>query len=79
MRYKPLKLKSKYIISKSNYPNDDGTHVVFYESETLNGVGYKRVFKGSYKECQNFKKERENVLKSEKPSFKLFRRTRNNK
>lgn len=79
MKYRPLKLKSRYVVQPSRYPNDDGTHIVLYESETLNGVGYKRVFKGSYKECQNFKKERENVLKSERTGFKLFRRTRNNK
>ena len=77
--YKPLKIKSRYVVEKSKFPDDDGTHVVFYESETLGGSCYKRVFKGTFRECQEFKKERENVPKPKIESFRLFRRPRNHK
>lgn len=78
MRYKPLKIKSRYVVEKSRFPDDDGTHIVFYESKTLGGSCYKRVFKGTFRECQEFKKERENVPKPKKSSFSLFRRKQNN-
>lgn len=69
-----IKLKNKYRIVESKEPEDKATHVLWYESETLRGFNYQRVFKGTKEECERVKKEKENVPKPKITSFKLFRR-----
>lgn len=54
-----MKLKSRYFIEKSKYPTDDITHVLWYESQSLSGSGYRGVCHGSYKQCLQEKKRRE--------------------
>ena len=49
----------KLKVEKSMYPDDEGTHLVVLYSNTKYGRGFKRLFKGSYKECQEYKKELE--------------------
>lgn len=76
----PLKIKSKYFIEKLKQPDEEGTHILFYESETLHGCNYQRVFKGTYQECKNEKEKREkNVSKSKRRSFGLLKRALYNK
>lgn len=41
----------KYIIERSNYPDERGTHILFLHSSTQHGENYQGVFKGTYKEC----------------------------
>ncbi len=53
------KLKERYKIEESKEPEDDKKYIVFYESETLCGYNYQRVFKGTKKECIKKKKELE--------------------
>lgn len=49
----------KLKVEKSMYPDDEGTHLVVLYSNTKYGRGFRRLFKGSYKECQEYKKELE--------------------
>lgn len=49
----------KLKVEKSMYPDDQGTHLVVLYSNTKYGRGFKRLFKGSFKECQKYKKELE--------------------
>ena len=51
----------KFIIEKSNYPDQSGTHLVIMHSSTQYGENYQRVFKGSRKECIEKKKELEKI------------------
>jgi hypothetical protein len=53
--FSALKLKERYRIVKSREPEDDKTHIVVYESETLRGCNCQRVFKGSYQKCRKIK------------------------
>lgn len=73
---KPMKLKSKYVIERAKEVDDDGTHILWYESETMHGISYKRVFKGTYQECLKEKEKREkNVSKPKRRSIKLLAKT----
>ena len=47
----------KVKVEKSLYPEVDKTHLVVMYSQTLYGSATKRLFKGTYKECQEYKKE----------------------
>lgn len=49
----------KLKVEKSMYPDDEGTHLVVLYSNTKYGRGFKRLFKGTFKECQKYKKELE--------------------
>lgn len=69
-----IKLKSKYRILESKEPEDKATHILWYESETLRGCNYQRIFKGTKEECIKEKEKRENVPKPKKHSFSLLRR-----
>ena len=40
-----------YKVVKSLEPDDEGTHIVVYESISQRGYGSGKVFKGNYKEC----------------------------
>lgn len=74
-----MKLKSKYFIERSKYPTDDITHVLWYESESMSGSGYKGVWHGSYRECLEEKERREaNVRKSKGYSFRLLKKALHN-
>ena len=42
----------KYKIEKSAFPEENKTHLIVRYSTTPYGYGYGRVFKGTYKECQ---------------------------
>lgn len=53
--FSALKLKERYKVIKSGEPEDDKTHIVVYESETLRGYNCQRVFKGSYQKCHKIK------------------------
>ena len=48
-------------IEKSKFPDDEGNYVVFLNTETIHGSSWRRIFKGTFKECQNFKKKDLNV------------------
>lgn len=75
-----MKLKNKYVIEQSRYPEEKKTHVLWYESKTLHGCGYRAVFKGTYLECLEEKEKRcENVRKSKSYSFRLLRKALHNK
>ena len=74
-----IKIKSIYRILKNTDENDKDKYVLWYESETLRGCNYQRVFKGSKEECERVKKEKENVPKPKINSFKLFRRKSHNR
>lgn len=49
----------KYKVERSNYPEDNKTHLVVRYSVSSHGYNIQRVFKGTYKECVNKKKELE--------------------
>ena len=76
---KPMKLKSKYVIERTKEIDDEGTHILWYESETMHGSSYKRVFKGTYQDCLLEKEKREkNVSKSKVRSFRLLKKALHN-
>lgn len=53
----------KYIIERSNYPDERGTHILFLHSSTQHGENYQGVFKGTHKECVQHKQKLEKRLK----------------
>ena len=72
--------KRKYKIEKNLYPTDKETHVLWLETETIKGYGYRGVFKGTYQECIKEKEKREgNVQKSNGRSFSLLRKALHDK
>lgn len=52
---KNVKLK----VEKSEFPDEEGTHLLVQHSVSNHGYGYRRLFKGTYKECLEKKKELE--------------------
>ena len=75
-----MKIKSRYFIERSKYPSTEGTHVLWYESQTLGGSGYRGIYKGTYQECLIEKEKRDkNVSKSKKYSFSLLRKVLHDK
>lgn len=53
----------KLKIEKSLFPEGKKTHLVVLYSLTEYGIGTKRIFKGSYDECKEYKKELENEVR----------------
>lgn len=53
----------KYKIEPSIEPNEDGSHILFRITETPHGSNYRRIYKGSFKDC---KKEKERIEKMKK-------------
>lgn len=49
----------KLKVEKSYFPDDEGTHLVVLYSNTKYGQGFRRIFKGSRKECLEYKKKLE--------------------
>lgn len=66
----------KFIIEKSNYPDQTGTHLVIMHSSTQYGENYQRVFKGSRKECVMKKKELETLEKYNYKKVKEYKKTK---
>lgn len=50
----------KYKVEKSSFPEDNKTHLVVRYSYSTHGTGIGRVFKGTYKECVEYKRKLEN-------------------
>lgn len=59
MEGKELDRKIKLKIEKSEFPDEEGTHLLVQYTATEHGYGYRRLFKGTYKECIDKKKELE--------------------
>lgn len=57
--FKVMRLVDKYKVEESREPDERGSHIVFHITETLRGCNYQRVFKGSFKDCQEEKKRLE--------------------
>lgn len=64
--------KKKLRIEESKYPTDEITHVLWYESESLGGSGYRGVCHGTYQQCLDKKKELEKKTKSRKRGIKAW-------
>ena len=45
-----IKIKQKLIIEKSNF-QEDGNYILFLHNSTKRGDCWRRIFKGSRKEC----------------------------
>ena len=54
-----MKIKRKLKIEKSKYPTDEITHVLWLESESLGGSGYRGICHGTYRECLEMKERLE--------------------
>ncbi len=52
-----IKLK----IEKSDFPDAEGTHLLVQYTSTEHGWGYRRLFKGTHKECMEKKNEMEDL------------------
>lgn len=50
------KIKKELIIEKSNYPEDNAKYILYYHIETKHGCNWRRIFKGKYKDCINYKR-----------------------
>lgn len=55
-----MEIKKKLKIEKSKYPDDIGNYVLFLHNETKHGESWKRIFKGTRKECLIYRKNLEN-------------------
>lgn len=71
--FSKMRLVDKYRVEKSREPNDEGTHIVLHETESLCGFGFQKVFKGSYKECCLKKKQLEKRKKHGQLTIKSLR------
>lgn len=47
--------KDKLVIDKSKFPDKDGNYVLFHYSETKRGSNWRGIFKGTKKECLEYK------------------------
>lgn len=56
-----MKIKKNLKIEKSKFPNEDGNYIIILHTETQRGSSWKRIFKGTFKECSIYKKKLENV------------------
>lgn len=54
----------KYKVEKSKFPEGNKTHLVILDAHSEHGYNYQRVFKGSYKECLEEKRRREEIENS---------------
>ena len=69
--------KKKLRIEKSKYEKD---YILWQETESLTGYGYRGVFRGTYQECLEEKERRENnVHKPKATSFRLLRKALHNR
>lgn len=66
----------KYIVEKSNYPDDNGTHILIMHSSTPHGENYQRIFKGSHKECLAKKEKLQRLEKRGKKNVKTNTRNK---
>lgn len=66
----------KYIIEKSNYPDDTGTHILIMHSSTEYGENYQRIFKGTRKECLVKKEKLQRLEKRGKKNGKTNSRNK---
>jgi hypothetical protein len=67
-----MKTKNKLRIEKSKYPTDEITHVLWLETESLCGSGYRGIFKGTYQECLIEKEKLENKPKSKRRGIRAW-------
>ena len=67
-----MKTKNKLRIEKSKYPTDEITHVLWLETESLSGSGYRGIFKGTYQECLKEKEKLENKPKSKRRGIRAW-------
>ena len=66
----------KYIVEKSNYPDDTGTHILIMHSSTEYGENYQRIFKGTRKECLVKKEKLQRLEKRGKKNGKTNTRNK---
>lgn len=50
------KIKKEFVIEKSRFPEENGKYVLFYHIESEHSSNWRRIFKGNYKECINYRK-----------------------
>ena len=50
------KIKKELLIEKSRYPEDDAKYILYYHTETKQGCNWRRIFKGTFKECIDYKR-----------------------
>ena len=65
-------------VEKSEFPDEEGTHLVVMYSFTEHGLATKRLFKGSQKECLEKKKELEGNNEPKRKNSRIFRKKSNN-
>lgn len=49
-------IKKELLIEKSRYPEDNAKYVLYYHIETEQGCNWRRIFKGKYRECLDYKR-----------------------
>ena len=50
------KIKKELLIEKSRYPEDNAKYILYYHIETKHGCNWRRIFKGKYRECLDYKR-----------------------
>lgn len=65
-------------VEKSQFPDEDGTHLVVMYSYTEHGLATRRLFKGSHSECLEKKKELEGDNEPKRKNSRIFRKKSNN-
>lgn len=61
-------------VEKSEFPDEEGTHLVVMYSYTEHGLATKRLFKGSHSECLEKKKELEGNNEPKRKNSRIFRK-----
>lgn len=67
-----MKTKNKLKIEKSKYPTDEITHVLWLETESLGGSGYRGIYHGTYQQCLIEKEKLEKKPKSRKRGIRSW-------
>lgn len=70
--------KQRLKIKKSEFPDNEGTHILILETSTEHGWGYRRIFKGTYQSCLDKRKEMEENNESKSKNTRIFRKKQNN-
>lgn len=63
--------KQRLKIEKSEFPDNEGTHLLVLETSSEHGWGYRRLFKGTYQACLKKKKEMEENNESESKNTRI--------
>ena len=51
------KLINEFRVEKSKFPDNEGNYILYHHSETIHGECWRRIMKGTKKDCLAYKKK----------------------